>query len=466
MLRYLVHLPNREGSIPYETQWESKGPLLMYIYYFITKLSSNSYVVFRLLNDFILFLISVVLFKSVLKQSDKKIYAFTSSILFLSIFSDPEYISEFSELYTLFLVALSYYFFINKNQTSKSLFIIGLIISAASLINQVSGIFLIPYLVEIYKSKKDQRKKIFYLFLGVLVPVVFFQTIYLINGLYDILLINYVIMPLGYSSSGDVNAINELRIWIREFYHYNKFLYFSMITTLIIEILRVIRPIKMELFKSSLYINIFVSLAIYFLGSHSYSHHLIYFVYFLCFLILNIDYKEKFILVFSFILIASGSIFIKSFEKGSQNIINYQEIQSNYPVYKLSQEIDKYIDDTSSIFALEYVLVLFYLEKPNYSYIVHPTNHFEDYITEPLIKYGKISENNVEVLLNSKPDVILCNSIRIHAGAPTDNTDFDCSYENYKNEYFQLDTSLYRKDLKIEYYYDPYKPLNVFIKKS
>ena len=106
-----------------------------------------------------------------------------------------------------------------------------------------------------------------------------------------------------------------------------------------------------------------MSLAIYFLGSHSYSHHLIYFVYFLCFLILNIDYKEKFILVFSFILIASGSIFIKSFEKGSQNIINYQEIQSNYPVYKLSQEIDKYIDDKSSIFALEYVLVLFYLEN-------------------------------------------------------------------------------------------------------
>ena len=119
---YLVaSLQIGEGSIPYETQWESKGPLLMYIYYFITKLSSNSYVVFRLLNDFILFLISVVLFKSVLKQSDKKIYAFTSSILFLSIFSDPEYISEFSELYTLFLVALSYYFFINKKSNQQKL---------------------------------------------------------------------------------------------------------------------------------------------------------------------------------------------------------------------------------------------------------------------------------------------------------------------------------------------------------
>ena len=464
---YLVaSLQIGEGSIPYETQWESKGPLLMYVYYFITKLSSNSYVVFRLLNDFILFLISILLFKSVLKQSNKKIYAFISSILFLSIFSDPEYISEFSELYTLFLVALSYYFFINKSQTYKNLFIIGLIISAASLINQVAGIFLIPYLIEIYKSKNDLRKKLLYLLLGVLVPAIFFQIIYLINGLYDILLINYVIMPLGYSSSGDVNAINELRIWIREFYHYNKFLYFSIITVLIIEILRVIRPIKIELFKSSLYINIFVSLAVYFLGSHSYSHHLIYFVYFVCFLILNIDYKEKFILVFSFILIASGSIFMKSFEKGSQNIINYQEIQSNYPVYKLSQEIDEHIDDKSSIFALEYVLILFYLERPNFSYIVHPTNHFEDYITEPLIKYGKIVENNVEILLNSKPDVILCNSIRIHAGAPTDNTDFDCNYENYKNEYFQLDTSEYRRDLKIEYYYDPYKPLNVFIKKG
>ena len=39
---YLVaSLQIGEGSIPYETQWESKGPLLMYIYYFITKLSSD-----------------------------------------------------------------------------------------------------------------------------------------------------------------------------------------------------------------------------------------------------------------------------------------------------------------------------------------------------------------------------------------------------------------------------------------
>ena len=69
-------------------------------------------------------------------------------------------------------------------------------------------------------------------------------------------------MPLGYSSSGDVNAINELRIWIREFYHCIPLFFYHHI--LIIEILKVIRPIKIELLKSSLYINIFVSLAVYF----------------------------------------------------------------------------------------------------------------------------------------------------------------------------------------------------------
>ena len=110
--------------------------------------------------------------------------------------------------------------------------------------------------------------------------------------------------------------------------------------------------------------------------------------------------------------------------------------------------------------------LVYYLDKPNYSYIVHPTNHFEEYITSPLINFGRIRENNVDYLLSTKPDVILCNSIRIFAGgAPTENNDFDCSYDSYKSDYIQLDTSEYRSDRTIEFYYDPYKPMKVFIEK-
>ena len=42
---YLVaSLPLQDGYLPYETQWESKGPLLTYIYYFLILLSNKSLV--------------------------------------------------------------------------------------------------------------------------------------------------------------------------------------------------------------------------------------------------------------------------------------------------------------------------------------------------------------------------------------------------------------------------------------
>ena len=145
---------------------------------------------------------------------------------------------------------------------------------------------------------------------------------------------------------------------------------------------------------------------------------------------------------------------------------NIAEIQENYPVYKLSQEIERQFENDYDILALEYVLVLFYLDKPNYSYIVHPTNHFEEYIEQPLIQFDKIKKNNIEQLLFQKPDVIICNSMRIHRGVPTDNTNFKCDYEHYQNEYNQIETTVYRKNIKVEYYFDPYKNMNVFIKKG
>jgi len=110
--------------------------------------------------------------------------------------------------------------------------------------------------------------------------------------------------------------------------------------------------------------------------------------------------------------------------------------------------------------------VLFYLEKYNYSYIVHPTNHFEEYITNSLITLGRLQEDNVNELLISQPDIILCNSVRIHAGVPTNNENFDCNFDSYKESYFKLETEVYKNDKTIEFFYDPYKPMNVFIKKN
>ena len=41
------------GFLPMETQWESKGPLFLYLYNTVSNLVSNSYIHFRLANDLI-----------------------------------------------------------------------------------------------------------------------------------------------------------------------------------------------------------------------------------------------------------------------------------------------------------------------------------------------------------------------------------------------------------------------------
>ena len=45
-----------KGFLPFETQWESKGPLFLYLYNFISNIAGRNFVYFKLINDFILFL--------------------------------------------------------------------------------------------------------------------------------------------------------------------------------------------------------------------------------------------------------------------------------------------------------------------------------------------------------------------------------------------------------------------------
>ena len=49
-----------DGFIPNETQWESKGPIFLYLYYFFSSIVDSSYVLFKIFNDVILFILSVI----------------------------------------------------------------------------------------------------------------------------------------------------------------------------------------------------------------------------------------------------------------------------------------------------------------------------------------------------------------------------------------------------------------------
>lgn len=63
------------GNLPYENQWESKQALFYYIYAFLIFVSNGNLIIFKFLNDFLLYVLSIILFL-ILKvfTNDIKIY--------------------------------------------------------------------------------------------------------------------------------------------------------------------------------------------------------------------------------------------------------------------------------------------------------------------------------------------------------------------------------------------------------
>ena len=69
---YLVASQNISlSNLPYETQWESKQPLLYFIYKLFIYLADGSLVMFKILNDSIIFILSIFLFKTINREIQK-----------------------------------------------------------------------------------------------------------------------------------------------------------------------------------------------------------------------------------------------------------------------------------------------------------------------------------------------------------------------------------------------------------
>jgi hypothetical protein len=456
-----------QGFLPMETQWESKGPLLFYIYNFLFDVTNNNYLYFRLINDVILFFVSVILFFTAQEiTNNKSVYkSLISSSLFILLVSKVWYVSEFSELYSLFFISLSFLiFYLYKNSNNKYFFI-GLFLSIASLINQGSILFLIPFILISVNDKRRLlvAKDFFYLSVSFLSLHLIFVFIYLFNGMLEIYLANYITIPLGYTGES-ISSFYELRVWSKGFYDHDRFLYFGLLTLIISYILSNIKKSYefLLIFNNSFLI---ISLSIYFIGSHNYYHHLYYLLYFLPFTYLYIKNNKYQLIISIFILFASVSILINSTFPAYENLKSTENTYNNYPLYQLSQEIDSKFDTEYTIFALDYLFVLNYLDKTNYSYIVHPMNHFEDFITTTLIDLGKIYPKNVRRLILEEPDVIICNTYMFINGEYTKiDKEYNCEVTDYLDNYYKLDTTEYRKNDNLLYYKDPYRSIDVYIK--
>jgi hypothetical protein len=459
------------GYLPLETQWESKGPLLLYIYYFISELVGKNYIYFRLFNDFILFISILIIFKIVKDTSSKSTWKAVLSMLFFTLITSFEwFISEFSEIYCLIVLGIIYLVFIKFENSSKKFFVIGFLFSICSLINQGTIVFAIPYFItSVYKIKYQDFKNLLFFIPGFLIPHLLFIIAYFRRGILDIYISNYFTIPLQYTSA-NASSFYELRVILRRFFQFDQYLYYFIIFIFLIifyEIYKKLLSKNFWLFFDLDLLNLLFAVLFYFIAGHNYAHHLFYFLFYFA-IIFNKVEKNQIVFATLLITLSSLSIFSMNYQDSYKNLRDIDATYQNYPLRILSNDIlSKVGTENYEILALDYVLVLYYLDKPNVSYIIHPGNHYEDFIVKELLRLEKIQKNkfsHISYYIELEPDVVLCNPVGIISGKAEKLDFYNCSIDDYKKNYTKLDTDLIKNNSNLDYYGNPYESINVYVK--
>ena len=122
--------------------------------------------------------------------------------------------------------------------------------------------------------------------------------------------------------------------------------------------------------------------------------------------------------------------------------INYD----NYPLYTDSKIISESYTINSG-FALHDHLLLYYLDVPNSSFIVHPSD-FRRHYSSDLVFLDKIQSNEILYQIESKPDIVICpinQQFKIGKFQTSCNTFFVNNSEYYKFNSISKTSNIYLK---------------------
>tara|TARA_B110000003_G_scaffold275862_1_gene319810 strand:- start:2223 stop:3830 length:1608 start_codon:yes stop_codon:yes gene_type:complete len=438
------------GFLPYENSWESKQPLLYYVYASLILLSNFNLVIFKLLNDLILFLISFIIFKITLLKGGSSKNSFLASIFYLFLMSSTWAQVEKSELYCVLILSLILLIQNKSYKRKYSVIFTGFFLGLSVLINLGSILFVLPitlnYLIDDFNLKR-YLNTIFKFTVGFLSPILFFLILYFKNNLLDIFITTNIRIPFAYTQES-FDFLREFSEFFKSMYLFNPFIYFLIIFISIFSFYK----ITITLFRSNnklsdqgikTLIYLATSLGVYYIAGHGYYHHLYYLIFFLPFLIF--EYLDTFDLRIFTTLILFSTLFAGyvHFPLAINNLKNAGNIYENYPLYNVSKELNQILVQNDKILATDGVLTLFYLQTSNYSYIVHPSNHKEQFITQELIEIDYLLRDELLYLISKDPKVILCSN----------NVHFNCEIYDWKSNYRELDIKEYVQ-------YKPYQLYN------
>lgn len=412
----IVAQDSLRGNLPLTNMWETKNILAYFIYSIPLIIDSNNIILVKVFNFLIRALLGISIFNISKKILNDTKLNFYSALFFLIAISIPY---ESSELYSEYILLIFYAPVLNILFTKKinnfHLIIFCLFSYLTFLISSFSYILLfVTNLLFFYRNKEIFTKRFTGIyFLSYLVLIL--ATLLTYKASLPILIHNLIYLPLKYPSVRNQDLIIQFLENINIYFLNQNYILFGFLTYFLILFF-----IKKSIYRINqdnkiLNILIFFSILTYFVAGKSFWHHLIILLFMLSFSFNFIKTKNLqnilgLFLVFSILLITPYSI------RDTGKNITDSKLLEKYSLYQTSVDLQNEYD-IKSAFALKDHLILFYLDIPNASQLVHPSNHKKLEITQPLEKLNYYTSTEINDLINNPSlDMIICD-IKECAGA-------------------------------------------------
>lgn len=404
-----------EGSILYVDYWEAKPPLFFIYIGAIFKLFGPTLLVGRLAGDFLIFLSSVFIFK-ILENKYSYLVSLSSALFLIYLYSYEASQPTMTEhLGILFIVIATY--IVLKEQKEINYFTLGALFSLAFNTRNNLAFACVAIFIFLIIEKNVDLKKIYKLILGFFAPILLISIYFLTNDS----LKNYIYMlwefPLQSTDSYRMN-LNEFtmaflnKLNLDETFSIELIIFLGLSTVIVYLVKNYSKLKENKDVLLSILILFFLTISIIF-GGRLFNHYLIQLFPFLAILfasglhLIRNTHYVKFIALALTIFINVNLLFL-----GFNNIINYQEIDSNYKIKNISNFINSEGIKGREILVLENHIIYLYNNSIVPFKVVHPSNlpnteRFKD-ILGSLAKLNLTFENEFQTFVNNKPIYIFC----------------------------------------------------------
>ena len=382
----------------------------MYILYYIPQLAfKGSLLAIKIFNDLVFYSLLILIFFTTKKITRNNLSSL-ASVLFFILITGVEFEGHagYYEYYSLIFIGSCVYILQNKNSPS-ALLVCGLCLGLSILVTP--SVLLIVLFIFTYVCIKflKEKNKIFYFFIGLFFPIGSIFVIYQIFNESKILLENFLVLPYLYKSEIGFFVFQRFIEFFFFVIKQNKLILLGAVN-LIVFILIINKFLKLKnlrnlfQFDYFIYLLISISLFTFVIANKGYWHHVIYFYYFfaisIAFFIDKLQLKKLIYINFSI-------LFPIFFTTSLMNVINFDS-EKNYPIYSVYQNISNEYKINSAL-ALGDHLILYYFNLQNESFIIHPSGHEYEWLLEYFKSQDYISDSELYDILDSGPDLIICN---------------------------------------------------------